>query len=140
MGFGPFALALFFAFLDLYEGGSSIDRIWDNEMYAWGLIFLIFQVLAIVVALTLFKTRRIFASGAILAALFGISLYAYSYSPNQLKPKSYADVDQLQLFRFWVDGGGWLLGVVVVPLAVWYIALLVKEQRRSGPTTEAVHA
>lgn len=112
-----------------------MDTLWDAETYVWGLILLPFQILAIVVTATLFKARKFFASGAVIAALFGISMYAYNFSPDFLKQDSTAGDGHLHLFRFWVDGGGWLAAFIVGPLLIWYLYLRFRERRAHRPLT-----
>jgi len=113
-----------------------------SEAYAWVIILSGFGVLIIINACRLFRYSRVFAVLSVVMLLIPLRLALLDALAVGITASSELDTDPIGgMVNFWYEGGGYLMGILTIPLAIWYVVLLVREHAgRSGSTTEAIHA
>ncbi len=129
MGFISLELELMALFLNDMDWMQT----WHNESIAWGLFFLIFHLLAAVIALRLFKQMPLFSIAILGLVLFGGYYAIGSWWYHGLGLSSKMDSPNLEIWEFWRTGGGWLSWLIVVPLLVLYFILRYWERKSKKP-------
>jgi hypothetical protein len=126
----------------LWMGNVDWMGMYASEAYAWVIIFSGFGVLIIINACRLFRFSRVFAILSVVLLLVPLKLALVDAVHTGIGASSELDTDPVGgMLDFWLGGGGFFMGVLTIPLAIWYLVLLVREHAgRSGPTTEAIHA
>ncbi len=125
IGFIPIELNI----LAFYQDDKDWQQFWYNESLAWALLFLIFIVLAAFLALRRFKQWPIFSLVISALAVLGSYLDIGAWWRNGLGSSSKMDAPNLEMWKFWWTGGGWLALLVVVPLIIFYSVLRYRESK-----------
>ena len=100
LGYTAFFPYLFY-FADLHW-----MRLYQNEAYLWGLLFDIFNILVVILAVLHFRQGKIFSSIAICLAILPIIWSVYPTIKFGVGPSSNEDTDFKDgLIDFWFGGG-----------------------------------
>ena len=125
IGFVPIELNAFFFFS--HDDGWFME--WYNESLAWGLLLLTFHVLAVCRAAALFRQAPALCAGVVFLAIFGIWIVVAACMHDGLGPCSKGDSPNLEMWQFWNAGGGWLTWIIILPLAILYLVVRLKQQK-----------
>jgi hypothetical protein len=126
----------------LWMGDVDWMGMYASQAYAWVIILSGFGLLIIINACRLFRFSRVFAILSVVLLLIPLKLALVDAVHTGIGASSELDTNPVRgMIDFWTDGGGFFMGVLTLPLAIWYVVLLVRERNgRRSPATNAVTA
>src|SRR5258706_10839331 len=113
----------------IWMGDTDWMGMYASEAYAWVIILSGLGLLIVINACRLFRTSPVFAVLSVVLLLIPLRLALLAALAMGIGASSELDTNPLRgMIDFWFDGGGFIMGILTVPLALWYVVLLVKER------------
>ena len=128
LGYAPLVPVL----LDL--GDDRWPEYYANEAYAWTIIFGFFDALVVYNAITIIRQSPVLALASILFAVIPLALGLTVWLSGGLGPSSDLDINPTrEMVSFWSEGGGFVSGLVFLPVCALYLFLRVRERTTCQP-------